>query len=664
MVDEDEKKEESKEKEEEKNINTITTSTPQEKPQKQIEKNKQIEETIQKINTISIKAEKDEIKLASTEEKKVYRSPIVCVLGHVDVGKTKILDKLRHSNVQIGEAGGITQQIGATFLPLEYFKQHLTKIDKNFQLETQIPGILLIDTPGHASFTNLRSRGSSLCDIAVLIVNINKGIEKQTIESMELLRSKKTPFIIALNQFDRVYNWKSKEWEGFQKSLKSQNKSVKKAFMKLCDDNKTQFIKNSLNTELYYDNKNMKEYVNLVPTSAITGEGLPDLLGLLVYCSQKFLLKKIEFKNEIQCTILEVKVTENIGTTIDIILVNGTLSIGDKIVIGGLFGPIKTQIKIILLPPSAKEMRVKCEYEQHNSISGAIGAKLFCPDLENALAGSPLYVYKTEEEGVKYQNEIIKDFNSIVQKDLSKNGKGIMVQASTLGSLEAILTFLSDQKVLVSVVGVGNLAKKDVIKMETSHANQENPLKEDLVILCFDNKVLPEAQQYADQKGIKIFNDEIIYHLFDKYIEFKKNCELERKKEKEKEAIFPCNLRTVMFINKKDPLIIGVDVVEGIMKIGTPIYCVEKNLPIGVIESIEKDHKPINNVKPNDGSVSIRIKVFDSSLAAGRHFDEKSTYVSQITRNSIDALKQYFRDEMSQDDWKLIIKIKKILNIQ
>ena len=239
-----------------------------------------------------------------------------------------------------------------------------------------------------------------------------------------------------------------------------------------------------------------------------------------------------------------------------------------------------------------------------------------------------------------------------------------MVQASTLGSLEAILTFLCDQKVLVSVVGVGNLAKKDVIKMETSHANQENPLKEDLVILCFDNKVLPEAQAYADQKGIKIFNDEIIYHLFDKYIEFKKNCELERKKEKEKEAIFPCNLRTVMFINKKDPLIIGVDVVEGIMKIGTPIYCVEKNLPIGIIESIEKDHKPINNVKPNDGSVSIRIKVFDSSLAAGRHFDEKSTYVSQITRNSIDALKQYFRDEMSQDDWKLVIKIKKILNIQ
>ena len=607
---------------------------------------------------------KPKITIKEIKDKARLRSPIVCVLGHVDAGKTKILDKLRHSNVQQGEAGGITQQIGATFIPMENIKPHIKKISKQFQTKTRIPGILLIDTPGHASFTNLRSRGSSLCDIAVLILNVDKGIEKQSVESLDLLRMRKTPFIIALNQIDRTYNWKSHEWSGFEDSYKKQEDQQKRLFDEKVEQNQMQFIKNNINTELYYKNKNMKEYVNMVPTSAITGEGLPDLMGLLVYLTENFLIKQIVYKDEVKCSILEVKVLETIGTTIDVVLVNGTIHIGDKIVIGGLLGPIKTVVKIILLPKPMKEMRVKCEYERYDQISGAIGVKIFCPDLENALAGSPLYVYKTEEEAEKYCEEISRDFNSIVQKYLNKKGKGIMVQASTLGSLEAILTFLGEQKVEVAVVGVGNLNKKDVIKLQIKHAEDENVKKEDLVVLCFDNKVVPEAQKFAEENNIKIFVDDIIYHLFDKYIEFKKQCELERKKEKEKEAIFPCNLKTVMFINKKDPLIIGVSVTEGILKIGTPIYCVEKNLPIGVVESIERERKPINNVRSNDGDVAIRVKVADSSLAAGRHFDENSTYVSQITRASIDALKNYFREDMTNDDWKLVIKLKKILNIQ
>ena len=361
-------------------------------------------------------------------------------------------------------------------------------------------------------------------------------------------------------------------------------------------------------------------------------------------------------------TILEVKVTEGMGSTIDVILVNGTLKVGDKIILGGIFGPIRTTIKIILTPKPMKEMRVKSEYDHHDKISGAIGVILFCPGLEDALAGSPIYVYETEEQALKYEAEITRDFNSIVKDFLSKTGKGIMVQASTLGSLEAILTYLKDQKIQVSAVGVGNLNKKDVVKMQTIKEKIENPEKEDMVILAFDNKILPEAQQYATANGIKIFNDNIIYHLFDSYIDYKKQCYIEKKKEKE--AIFPCFLKIVMFINKKDPMIIGVNVVEGVLKLGTPIYCPEKKIHIGVVEGIEKEHKPINNVKAVDGDVSIRLKVTDTSLAAGRHFDEKCSFISQLTRGSIDALKTYFREEMTMDDWKSVIKIKKILEIQ
>ena len=648
---EEEKKEEKKEEKEEKK----EAKKIKKKKGKNKEKENEEEKDKEKDGKVSIKEIRDNARL---------RAPIVCVLGHVDAGKTKILDKLRHSNVQLGEAGGITQQIGATFIPMENIQSHISKIDERFHTKTRIPGILLIDTPGHASFTNLRSRGSSLCDIAVLILNIDKGIEKQSVESLDLLRMRKTPFIIALNQIDRTYNWRRFDWSGFEDSYRKQKDQQKRLFDEKVEQNKMQFIKNNINAELYYKNTNMKEYVNMVPTSAITGEGLPDLLGLLVYLTDNYLIRQITYKEEVKCSILEVKVLETIGTTIDVVLVNGTIHVGDKIVIGGLLGPIKTVVKIILLPKPMKEMRVKCEYERFDEISGAIGVKIFCPDLENALAGSPLYVYKTEEEAEHYCNEISKDFNSIVQKYLNKKGKGIMVQASTLGSLEAILTFLNEQKVEVAVVGVGNLNKKDVIKLQIKHAEDENVMKEDLVILCFDNKVLPEAQKVADENGIKIFVDDIIYHLFDKFIEFKNKSILERKKEKEKEAIFPCSLKTVMFINKKDPLIIGVSVTEGVLKIGTPIYCVEKNLPLGVVESIEREKKPINNVRPNDGDVAIRIKVADSSLAAGRHFDESSTYVSQITRNSINALKNYFREDMTNDDWKLVIKLKKILNIQ
>ena len=664
------KQEENKDKDKKSEEKTEEKKEEVKKPVKENKKNKKKkgknkkDEDEEEQEQENSKEKQAKVSLKEIRDNARLRAPIVCILGHVDAGKTKILDKLRHSNVQLGEAGGITQQIGATFIPIENIQTHISKISEKFQTKSRIPGILLIDTPGHASFTNLRSRGSSLCDIAVLILNVDKGIEKQSVESLDLLRMRKTPFIVALNQIDRTYNWKSYPWSGFEDSYRKQKEQQKRLFNEKVEQNQMQFIKNNINTELYYKNTNMKEYVNLVPTSAITGEGLPDLLGLLVYLTDNYLIRQITFKEEVKCSILEVKVLESVGTTIDVVLVNGTIHVGDKIVIGGLLGPIKTVVKIILLPKPMKEMRVKCEYDRYDEISGAIGVKIFCQDLENALAGSPLYVYKTEEEAEKYCNEISRDFNSIVQKYLNNKGKGIMVQASTLGSLEAILTFLGEQKVDVAVVGVGNLNKKDVIKLQIKHAEDENVKKEDLVVLCFDNKVLPEAQKFADENSIKIFVDDVIYHLFDKFIEFKKQCELERKKDKEKEAIFPCSLKTVMFINKKDPLIIGVSVTEGVLKIGTPIYCVEKKIPIGVVESIEREKKPINNVRPNDGDVAIRIKVADSSLAAGRHFDENSTYISQITRASIDALKNYFREDMTTDDWKLVIKLKKELNIQ
>ena len=216
----------------------------------------------------------------------------------MDTGKTKLLDKIRHTNVQDREAGGITQQIGATFFPIENFKHHLEKIPERFRIDPKIPGFLIIDTPGHESFQNLRLRGSSLCDLAILVVDLMHGLERQTIDSIEILRKRKAPFIIALNKIDRVYQWKSTEWGGFRESYKNQKKSQTKEFNDRLKSVKTELIKNNLNVALYDENESMKEYVSMVPTSAVTGEGMPDLIGMFVYLSQKFLLKKIVFKEE------------------------------------------------------------------------------------------------------------------------------------------------------------------------------------------------------------------------------------------------------------------------------------------------------------------------------------------------------------------------------
>ena len=609
------------------------------------------------VAKVSNKVEKDEIKISANVEREVVdnkknrtkpkekkpvfeepeyipqsklRAPVICILGHVDTGKTKILDKLRKTNVQEGEAGGITQQIGATYFPIESFKPHLEKISEKFRIEPKIPGFLVIDTPGHESFQNLRTRGSSLCDLAVLVVDLMHGLQKQTLDSLEMLKRRRTPFIIALNKIDRVYQWKSTEWGAFRDSYDVQKKNQTREFNDRLNKIMMQLVQANLNVAIYDENPSMKEYINIVPTSAVTGEGMPDLIGMFVYLSQKFIMKKLEFKEEVQCTILEVKVLEGVGTTMDVILVNGTLKIGDKIVIGGLYGPIRTSVKMLMTPHPMKEMRVKSEYITHEKIEGAMGIRVFALDLENALAGSPLHVYHTEEEATKFASEISQDFNSIIKDFLSKTGKGIMVQASTLGSLEAILCFLNDMKIPIAAVGLGTLQKKDVMKLNTIHSKNQNTYKENLTILAFDIKVHPEAKQLAEDVGIKVFTADIIYHLFDSYVEYEKQCVAERKKEKEKEAIFPCTAKIIAVFNRKDPIILGVDVLEGVLKIGTPLVVGEKKLLVGVVEGIENNKKPVNNVRPKDGSVAIRIKSSDGGLTVGRQFDEQDVLVSNV----------------------------------
>lgn len=509
------------------------------------------------------------------------RSPICCILGHVDTGKTKLLDKIRQTNVQEGEAGGITQQIGATYFPVEAIKQKTAVINPDGKFEFKVPGLLVIDTPGHESFSNLRSRGSSLCNIAILVVDIMHGLEPQTLESMRMLRDRKTPFVVALNKIDRLYGWKKIDNNGFQESLALQTKGVQNEFRNRLEQTKLAFAEQGFNAELFYENKSMARFVSLIPTSAHTGEGIPDMLKLIVQLTQERMVGSLMYLSEVQATVLEVKQIEGFGMTIDVILSNGILREGDRVLLCGTEGIIKTNIRALLTPERLKELRLKSAYVHNKEVKAALGVKIVAPGLEKAIAGSRLLVASDDDDEEDIEDELMNDLENLFSR-VEKTGRGVSVQASTLGSLEALLDFLKSCKIPVANVGIGPVSKRDVMQCGIMLEKAADYA----VMLCFDVKVEKDAAQYAEENGIKIFTADIIYHLFDAFTKHMDDL-LEKKKEDSKMlAVFPCVLKPVAVFNKTSPIVVGVDVIEGSLKLNTPIAAVKSNPTTGLKEIV------------------------------------------------------------------------------
>ncbi|KAF5467756.1 hypothetical protein F2P56_011974 [Juglans regia] len=629
-------------------------------------KKKQEAEVLEKNKRkdVSLKKEASSSDATSKPSEDNLRSPICCIMGHVDTGKTKLLDCIRGTNVQEGEAGGITQQIGATYFPAENIRERTKELKADAKLK--VPGLLVIDTPGHESFTNLRSRGSGLCDIAILVVDIMHGLEPQTIESLNLLKMRNTEFIVALNKVDRLYGWKTCRNAPIVKTMKQQSKDVQNEFNMRVTQIVTQFKEQGLNTELYYKNKEMGETFSIVPTSAISGEGIPDLLLLLVQWTQKTMVEKLTFSNEVQCTVLEVKVIEGHGTTIDVVLVNGVLHEGDQIVVCGMQGPIVATIRALLTPHPMKELRVKGTYLHHKEIKAAMGIKISAQGLEHAIAGTGLYVVGPDDDLEDVKEATMEDMKSVMSR-IDRSGEGVYVQASTLGSLEALLEFLKSPAVNIPVsgIGIGPVHKKDVMKASVMLEKK----REYATILAFDIKLMPDAEELAKDLGVTIFQADIIYHLFDQFKAYIDNLKEEKKKEAADDAVFPCVLKILpnCIFNKKDPIVLGVDILEGIAKVGTPICIPQRDfIDIGRISSIENNHKPVDIAKKGQ---KVAIKILgtnpeEQQKMFGRHFELDDELVSHISRKSIDVLKANYRDDLSIEEWKLVVKLKTLFKIQ
>ena len=329
--------------------------------------------SVPKLELVSIS--KSELKLETLN----LRAPIICIMGHVDVGKTSLLDNIRNTNVQEGEVGGITQQIGASFIPIETIQK------RTGNNNIQVPGLLMIDTPGHEAFSNLRSRGTKLCDIAFIIIDLMHGIEPQTIESINILKENEIPFIIALNKVDRLFGWTSVPNRMIRDSL-SVNHTCVSEFKNRLDGIILQINQLGINAKLFWENDSLEDTVSICPISAKTGEGVGDLLELLAITSQPV------FEEELKCIVMEKTVQVGFGTVIDVIVINGTLKKNDKIIISTSDGPIETVIKNLLTTPPNRESRVKSEYIHNESVKGALGIKLIAPNLNNIIVGSQIYL--------------------------------------------------------------------------------------------------------------------------------------------------------------------------------------------------------------------------------------------------------------------------------
>jgi len=499
-----------------------------------------------------------------------------------------------------------------------------------------------------------------------------------------------------------------------QKTLEMQSDSVKGEFDMRYRMVQGQLAEQGLNACVFYENEDMKTFLNMVPTSAISGDGMMDLLYLLCDLPAKMLVDKIMFHENLECTVLEVKAIEGLGTTMDVIVVNGRIREKDTIVVCGLDGPIVTQIRSLLTPQPMKEMRVKTPYVHHSEIKGAIGVKISATGIERALAGSNLYVVGPDDDIEELKSEVMKDLGAILKR-VRKNEDGVYVQASTLGSLEALLEFLDkpgkdrdgndNPPIPVSGIGIGPVSKYDVmrcsvmlerdkewVKMcekeyaatgEWISGNPMNSFKEAYAcILAFDVPVLKDAEIMAKETGIPIYTAEIIYHLFDAFTKRIAEIRARKKEEAKKKALYPCVFKIVSeqtVFNKKDPYILGIDVVEGTLKLGLPVIIPDckwtgdaktqtaagEKLSFGNVMSIEKDKKPIESATRLTGSVAIRIeqKRNMKEYTFGRHWDHEALFVSALNRESIDLLKEHFRDEVPKEDWKTVVKIKKLLAI-
>ncbi|AFK22407.1 intein-containing translation initiation factor aIF-2 [Pyrococcus sp. ST04] len=576
------------------------------------------------------------------------------VANGILVHNTTLLDRIRKTNVAAKEAGGITQHIGATEVPIDVVKKIAGPLIKLWKAEIKLPGLLFIDTPGHEAFTSLRARGGSLADLAVLVVDVNEGFQPQTIESIEILRRYKTPFIVAANKIDRIKGWVIKEDEPFLMNIKRQDQRAVQELETKIWELIGKFYEMGFQANRFDRVQNFTRELAIVPISAKYGIGIAELLVLIAGLSQKYLEErlKIEVEGPARGTILEVREEPGLGHTIDVIIYDGTLHKDDTIVVGGKDKAIVTKIRALLKPKPLDEIRdPRFRFDYVEEVTAAAGVKIAAPGLEEALAGSPVIAAPTPEDVERAKQEILKQIESVV---ISTDKMGVIVKADTLGSLEALSKELQEKKIPIRKADVGNISKTDV--MEALSVREENPKYG--VVLGFNVKVNEDAEEVAKAKGVPIFVGNIIYKLIEDYEAWIKQEEEKRKRELLAKVTFPGVIRLYpderYVFRRSNPAIVGIEVVEGRIKPGVTLIK-QNGQKVGTIRSIKSRDEFLQEARKGQ-AVAIAIE----GAIVGRHIHPGEMLYVDISRDDAITLLKYLRDELEDTDIKALKMIAQI----
>ena len=576
----------------------------------------------------------------------------MAVLGHVDSGKTSLLDRIRGTGVQGREAGGITQHIGASFLPTDTIKETCGILYKKLeQSENKIPGILVIDTPGHEVFTNLRSRGGSAADIAILVVDVNRGFQPQTNESLKILQSRKVPFVIALNKCDQISGWRKSDSQFISQVIKEQDASIQTDL-----DQKIYDVVGTLSilgykSEAFYRVKDFKSEIAIVPISARSGVGIPELLSVLVGLTQQYLQKRLDQEQkDPRGIVLEVNDEVGLGQTANIILIDGTIKKENSIVVAKRDSVIVTKPKALLLPKPLDEMRdPRDKFKPVTQVDAAAGLKIASPDLEGVLPGSTLYIASNNQEIEKFTKLIESEMKSMF---IDTETNGIILKCDTIGSLEAIVEMLRRSQVPIAKADIGPVNRRDV--MEAKAIKEKN--RHFGVILAFNVKVLPDAQEESEVSHIRFFEDKVIYSLIDNY-----NAWVEEDTANEQDAIFselvPISkftfLKGFVFRNN-NPAVFGIRVDVGNLKHKIP-FMNKDGHKVGIIHQLQLDGKTVSSAKQGD---EVACSVQDVTI--NRQIFEEDVYYTFPPSHEAKKILNQFMHKLSPEEQEIFNEIVKI----